>query len=405
MKNKSVFFGLSAMLFLSACGKTNNVKIYIDSVNGAGGYETIEIAEGKAVKDISVSKRGCKLANFVNESNEIVDPETTVTEGMKLKAVWDIDEEKMFEMPSKADEKEAGSKARVMSFNVLSDDWNNKPQMHGYDDHNVKYPEGTDNGRDVQFVNTLNAFLPDVVGVQEFDDEWYATVSKYNRTGELPYKAVNAEAKTYQLKGRAKTIYTTILYNEDTVTLKEYKHQRFATADTNENCRSITYGVFTLNATNEDFIVTSSHWNHLDSSDPNTPARDREQAEENARIWKELDEDYGLPMVCVGDMNQIDSDQSIKALATASGFADGKYSAEKRGLCCDTYHIGNGESKEPEKWYRGVDSLLPSLINTEEARDHVYLNSDVTSKYFDTVSTIDALNSSDHMPIYVDVAW
>ena len=413
MKKKLAFSLLFAGSFiLSGCfGVSNNINnkhydLRINDLNG-GGVRTYSVLKTMTLGE-TVRNRGCEIEYYYDESgvHYAVDaPCTSVPSDVVLKPYYKIMEESFTWINSNDSGISMDAKLRVMTYNVLSDDWNNKPQMHGYDEHNEKYPEGVDDGRDDQNMRTILNYMPDVIGVQEFDDQWYSAMKNYYINGDFPYRVVNEAETKYTLNGSKKTIYTTLMYNEDRVTLKDWKHTRFKTADTNENCRSYTYGVFAMNDTDEEFIVISSHWNHLDSSKEDTPQREEEQAIETANVYKELRDGYGSPIIAVGDMNQLDSHPSIKTLEETSGFKDAKYTARRRGLCCDTYHIGNGSQEEPGKWYRGIESVLPALINTDEARDHIYLSDDVESIYYNTVSTVDALNSSDHMPVYVDVVF
>ncbi len=383
-----------------------NEAVTINDLNGGGTYKAY-VKKGSTLKDLPCYKLGCNVDYYLDDSgerHELDEKVESIAEDMVLKPYYSIGRDFTSLNPNSA-ELTPQAKIRVMSYNVLSNDWNNKPQMHGYDAHNEKYPAGISDGRDDQNKRTLLAYLPDVIGVQEFDDEFYQVMKKYHDEEDFPYRVVNENEKQYQLDGKNQTIYTTLMYNEDKVTLHSWKHTRFQTADTNTNCRSYTYALFTLNQTNEEFVVVSSHWNHLDSSKPDTPTREQEQAIETANVYKELEEKYGCPIIAVGDMNQIDSHQSIKTLEDESGFKDAKYTAKSRGICCDTYHIGNGDTTEPGKWFRGIDSVLLELINTDEARDHIYLSQNSESAYYTTVTTEDALNSSDHMPIFADVAF
>lgn len=410
-KKLSLTFLLTSVFAISGCSKpfleAHDVAAVRD-LNGGGTYQAY-VLKGATLADLPCRKLGCNVDYYLDNNDnrhELDEKVDSIPDDLVLRPYYSVNQESFTYLSSNADKLDIDAKIRVMSYNVLSNDWNNKPQMHGYDAHNEKYPAGVNDGRDDQNKRTLLAFMPDVIGVQEFDDEFYDVMKKYHKEEDyFPYRIVNENEKQYRLNGQNQTIYTTLMYNEDRVTLHYWKHTRFETADTNVNCRSYTYALFTLNETGEEFVVVSSHWNHLDSSKPDTPTREQEQAIETANVYKGLEEKYDCPIIAVGDMNQIDSHPSIATLVDESGFVDAKYSARNRGICCDTYHIGNGETTEPQKWYRGIDSVLPELINTDEARDHIYLSKNVTSKYYTTVTTEDALNSSDHMPIFADLSF
>lgn len=410
--NKKLSFALllSGVFVLMGCGQDLPKQydtVLLRDLNGGGTYEA-SVLKGGSLRDLPCVKLGCNVDYYLDSDDnrhELDEAVGSVSKDLVLRPVYSVNPDTFTRLSDNASELTPESKLRVMSYNVLSNDWNNKPQMHGYDEHNEKYPSGVDDGRDVQNKRTIMAYMPDVVGVQEFDDEFYSVMKKFHDEDDFPYRVVNESEKQYTLNGQKQTIYTTLMYNEDRVTLRFWKHTRFKTADTNVNCRSYTYALFTINETGEEFVALSSHWNHLDSSKPDTPTKEQEQAIETANVYKELEQKFDCPIIAVGDMNQIDSHPSIATLVDESGFVDAKYSASHRGICCDTYHIGNGDASEPGKWYRGIDSVLPELINTDEARDHIYISKDVTSKYYTTVTTEDALNSSDHMPIFADLAF
>jgi endonuclease/exonuclease/phosphatase family metal-dependent hydrolase len=135
-----------------------------------------------------------------------------------------------------------GSDLRIMSFNTLADDWNNKPAV--------------DDTRANQAFNTIERFQPDVVGLQEFDDAWYSKAT----TLLDGYTIVNASSN----KISSVTNYSTIAYNTSTVKLIEYTQVKLTSQNDNKYCRNLTTGVFEFIAGDnigKQFIVSSTHWN------------------------------------------------------------------------------------------------------------------------------------------------
>lgn len=307
---------------------------------------------------------------------------------VNLKAKWTFEDD-FFAIKENLDVRTEGTTARIMSFNVLADDWNNKPAV--------------DDTRANQGFNTIERYQPDVVGLQEFDDAWYTKAT----TLLDGYTIVNADNnKVSSIDNKEYTNYSTLAYNNSTVKLNEYEQVVLKTND-NKNCRNVTIGLFEFIAgenIGKQFVVTSTHWN-LDE-EPRI-----KQATEFATIIKSLEEKYpNTPIMSCGDYNGNDSQSSITTFISESGMYDTK-NAEKVGLLCKTTHISNvmhtGEriKTNPLHWLRGPISFFPSNVKTEECIDHIFATTDVKSLYATTIVDTDALNASDHCPIISDLQF
>ena len=302
---------------------------------------------------------------------------------MTLKAKWTFEED-FFAIKENLDVRTEGATARIMSFNVLADDWNNKPAV--------------DETRANQGFNTVERYQPDVVGFQEFDDAWY-TKAKTLLDG---YTIVNADNN----KISGTTNYSTLAYNTSTVKLIEYEQVRLKQSD-NNYCRNVTTGLFEFIAgenIGKQFIVTSTHW---DLKEPQRVI----QAKEFASMIKSLEEKYpNTPIMSCGDYNAFDSTSPITTFISESGMYDTK-NAETKGLICKTGHLGNGMNtgdrvtSNPLHWLRGPTSFLVTNVQTEEAIDHIFANNIVKSLYHTVIVDTDALNASDHCPIISDLQF
>lgn len=315
------------------------------------------------------------------------DFETKITHDYVLKAKWTFDDE-FFAVKENAEVRAKGTAARIMSFNVLCDDYNNKPPV--------------DDKRANQVFNCIERYLPDVVGLQEFDDEFYAK----SDTLLDGYKIVNRSNN----KVNGHTNYSTIAYNASTVRLVNYEQIRLTPND-NDNCRNLTKALFEFisgDYEGKQFIVTSNHWNLTDSARV-------QQAKFVGEYYNSWREQYGydVPIFMTGDWNSSDIQESYSTLLeTADNLYDTKH-AEKIGLICDNYHLGNGLAPATiEKatnisyfWTRGRESFLPSNVKSTNTVDHIFADEDVTSLFADTIVDDDALGCSDHAPIYSDLMW
>ena len=382
--------------FLIQKGDTSQVKFDANGPEATVESQTVKIGEKltrpEAPKYSYTDKRG-RTYNFVLEDwyngEKIWDFEKdVVTSPMTLRAKW-IFEDDFFAIKENLDVRTEGTTARIMSFNVLADDWNNKPPV--------------DDTRANQGFNTIERYQPDVVGLQEFDDAWYTKAT----TLLDGYTIVNADNnKVSSIDNKEYTNYSTLAYNNSTVKLNEYEQVVLKTND-NKNCRNVTIGLFEFIAgenIGKQFVVTSTHWN-LDE-EPRI-----KQATEFATIIKSLEEKYpNTPIMSCGDYNGNDSQSSITTFISESGMYDTK-NAEKVGLLCKTTHISNvmhtGEriKTNPLHWLRGPISFFPSNVKTEECIDHIFATTDVKSLYATTIVDTDALNASDHCPIISDLQF
>ena len=301
--------------------------------------------------------------------------DTDVVKGdITLKAKW-ILEESYFEVKEDAAERAEDTTIRAMSFNILSDDWNNKPPVDATRISNV--------------VNTINRYLPDVVGLQECDDEWYAALSGSFDSYKFVNYSSSAENKlTYN--GKQYTNYSTILYNTNVLELIEWSQQYLPTCG-NRNCRIVTIALFEIKETGKRFIFASTHWDLTEDARVS-------QANEMAAILKTWEEKYpDTPIMISGDFNAKDSTSPITTFIDASGFKDTKDAATK-GLICDNYHIG-------PNFERGRISFTSERVLTTESIDHIFVSQSVESLFYNTALDDDALNGSDHLPIYCDLKF
>ena len=304
----------------------------------------------------------------------------TVKEEITLYAHYTLKDD-FYTPEANAEVLKGGADVRIMSFNVLATEWasptNEKPS--GFD----RFP---------YFKNVLDRYAPDVVGVQEFNIDWYTSVMEYYDR----YKVINEDNKvvngTYN--------YSTIVYNTDKVELLEYGQDPYPYND-NKNTAKVTWGYFRSKATDKRFIVISTHWSLSDFVDA-------KQSSILAAKVKSLQEQYSVPVICTGDYNSNDAgyinkdgnDSVLTQFFEESGFTDAKYAARDVGLLSHTLHKGDGEFHP--KGEIGVGSYIDVNVNQTNSIDHILCPINVVPTYYDTVIDEDALQASDHCPIYAD---
>ena len=314
-----------------------------------------------------------------------------VTSDLTLKANWTL-EDSYFAITNNEHIRTSGTDLRVMSFNVLADDWNNKPAV--------------DDTRANQGFSTIERYQPDVVGLQEFDDQWQ------NKTNLLDgYTVVNKD----NLKPTGKwTNYSTLAYNNSTVKLIEYTQVALTTCNDDDpvwgtnNCRYVTIGTFEFikgDKVGTRFIVSSTHWD-LEETCRLT------QATELINIIGEWQVKYpNLPVVMTGDFNTREETGSYNKVLESNLFNDTKIDAVTKGIIGNTIHLGTpmrtGDRvySNPDHVFRGVKTFSSLNILNETSIDHIFASKDVTSLYHSIIVDEDALNASDHCPIYSDLRF
>ncbi len=312
-----------------------------------------------------------------------------VTRDITLRAKWTFEED-FFAVKENASLRADGATIRALSFNVLADDWSNKPAVA---------PRATG------AVNTILRYLPDVVGLQECDDQWYAALNADEQL-HAKYRFVNYSSSGQNkvtINGKKYTNYSTILYNTDVLELIEWKQQPLTPSD-NKKCRIFTVAVFEIKESGKQFIFTSTHWDLTE-----------EQRLAQANGMKSLIDGWrtrypNIPLVMSGDYNAPDSESSLVTLIRDNNLTDSK-NAIATGLVCSTFHLGNGMFEGSRNaaiaahWLRGRVSVTPQNVTTTECIDHILLSSGIESLYYDTIHDEEALDASDHMPIYCDLRF
>lgn len=254
----------------------------------------------------------------------------------------------------------SGADTRIMSFNILSEEWDSKAVMEG---------------RDIRVSAVLLNYLPDVAALQEVSNKWYPILEK-NVGGVYEF----TRTKNLHREGT----YTTLIYNTQTTKLVEEGLEYYSVGNS-KRLRSIVWGVFESIATGERYIVFSTHW------DVNA---DRQwmrmiEAKEMADFCKKLYDKYGVDIFACGDYNSSETTEEYKLFLQESGFVDAKTSAKVINRACKTYH-----------------TLFQSVsVGTYESIDHITFMEQTASKvlYYNTLIAEYIIDASDHTPIYIDI--
>jgi len=285
-----------------------------------------------------------------------------------------------FEEQLNEDAFENSADVRVMSYNVLVDfDWGAGV--------NPVQP------RAAKFFKMLEAYRPDVIGVQEQSRAWTSAFVQYLPDG---YKVINPVSTFKQQK------MTALVYNSDTLKLIDSGDYKFRTyKDANKQLRRVVWGVFEVKETGKRFGVTNTHLDFITSYDEeylNTRFQEigSEIDEMMATVSKIINK-YDCPVFSTGDYNTYDNrtdvaetDPITKMYAKIAGeMTDSKFN-------CEEWSVGD------------LTEIVPGAFNEDcvsmdrHDNDHIFFKGDTVVKHFALMSYSYLYDVSDHFPIFVD---
>lgn len=252
-----------------------------------------------------------------------------------------------------------GADTRIMSFNILSEEWD---------------PAAVMTGRDYRVAATILHYSPDVAGIQEISEKWYSRLtsligSEYDFVGKkIPSGKYN---------------YTGLIYNKNKVSVVDSGMTIYSVGNS-PRLRLLNWGVFESKSSGKRFIVCNTHYDANHTGD-HTPIR-IQQATEMAELVKGLVEKYKLPVFCCGDYNCNEESEPFSTFIKLSGFKDPKYTAKTIGKATKTTHKLGEEVTN----------------NTKLGIDHITCSPDVEVLYYTTLIGKFWVPVSDHCPIYIE---
>ncbi len=370
-----LIFIISALFFLPACAD-NDAEITFDYRNGDSST-IVKVKKHSLIENPPIpERRACTFDGWCLADGTKWDFEAqTVDSSITLYASWTLNEN-FYQINDNGAKRADNAELRIMSYNVLASDWGAKVPV---------------SGRDEKVEAVLNRYLPDVIGLQEFNNDWYNAFENFEN-----FTVVNSSNRLID----GSVNYSTIAYNSSTVNLISYEQFRYNSSD-HKNCRNVLWALFSLsNDYDSQFIVINTHLGSEDSI--------VKQINELKDLISSLKQSYSLPIFVTGDFNMLEESTAFKSLIK-NGTKNAKYSAIKRGLACYTYHMGDGtgsyEDRASGYWKLGAVSFTQDNVDFLYSIDHILTSGDLTTLYYDTIIDEDALDSSDHVPIYIDVTF
>ena len=301
------------------------------------------------------------------------------------------------DLATDSEELTSGADIRVMSANVLNYHW-------GEESHPNLYPVAT---RCEIFMGVLLRFQPDLVGLQEADENWRDALPYYlNSMAEKERVCYTHLLPNVSHKGKTVVNYSSILYRSDLYSAAGAGCEIYEANYQSSYCQRVgTYAKFTSKTDPaKQAIVVNTQWAH------ETEARILSCVNEQAALVDRLKTQYpNVPIFCTGDFN---SDQTRKPTNETS---DPNVRTRDQYFLQFVDQISGTVASEAAK-EKGVlitpggcrFSAANVNENTPRPLDYDFIDHIVVSGGYADVLRHDTIRSngchvmSDHSPIYAD---
>lgn len=328
------------------CGRSE-VSALFDSLPSPVAY-TMTVSDEKLILG-----GGTAFAN-VQAVNRFIEQFANEAYHAALHVPTDLKEIESAMVNAKYVERTEGSDLRIMSFNILSQEWNDKIPI---------------SGRDAIVGAALFTYMPDVIGWQELSDAWYRALDNMI---EDEYTFVNRN--TAEGAGN----YTGMSYNPKTVKLIESGCELFSKGNS-PRLRLMNWGLFEKLEGGKRFIVMNTH---LDI----TQDKRLVQAPEMAARVKSLGEKYNCPVIITGDYNCNKNSQEYGIFVKGAEVKDAQWTA-KTTVNAD---------------YTSTHKVYSSSGKGDTAIDHITYTTGVAPLFYYNNNSVPTINASDHNPLLVD---
>ncbi len=262
--------------------------------------------------------------------------------------------------------------------------------------YNIARVETAGEGRYENTLNTIGYYNPDVIGFQEFCENYTADFAPMLQAQGYSFVAGEVVIREGYADGAARydmnNNYTPIAYKTDKFTVLDSGWDRLIPANYNSYGwpgYTVTWAVLRDKATGEVFAVSSLH--DLTSNDEAGQAAKKAGLQLVINIVREqIVAQYDCPVFCIGDFNSNEVKEEYQYLASQPDFNDARYIAER------SYAIGNTHADE-----LGVLEIKGS---TNSCIDHIFAVGQARVLRHRYGHTTISAAASDHKPVFVDVA-
>ena len=256
-----------------------------------------------------------------------------------------------------------GADIRIMSYNILTELWNDKLPVEG---------------RDEIVAATLLTYMPHVIGLQEVSAKWYERLVPMVKEH---YTFVNEKT------AEGKVNYSGMAYNPSKVKLITSGCELFSQGNSG-NMRLMNWAVFETVSGGERFALINTHLdiNRTDGSPKN--AYRLVQAKEMGEKVLALQKEYSCPVIITGDYNCNRSTDEYKLFVETAKVKDAQWDASASvNNTYVTYHNV------------GVVSAAG-----DTSIDHITYTEGATALFYKNHIEPPICDASDHNPIMADFA-
>lgn len=365
----SILLLASILLLCCACSEplavnTNTVEVTFVLKNGDADI-VLNVPEGSVITNAPVpEKRACKFTGWYHGDNIDWDLEKdVVTKPITLRAKWELLPEAAQRDPN-AGVKAEGTDLRVCTFNALKAQATNATPVAD----RIGY-----------MMDMLADYDMDIIAFQEFCGSWKEAFRL--NAGDLNYKLIS-----HSMSDTASAFHE-IAYRSDKLTLVDSGKHTYELIGNYVN--DFVWALFeTKDDAKQRFIVTSHSWSW------NNLEHRIAQSELMAEWVNEQKALHNVPILSLGDYNDLERSKPCVSFLKETGMLDAKYTAAERGLVGRSYH------DVPE-----VGSFPESNVNIELCIDQIFYTDELSALYYDMIVDDDALMISDHNAVYADLKF
>ncbi len=246
---------------------------------------------------------------------------------------------------------------RVMSYNILTEKWG-----------------GTDTAPRAEMLGAmLDAYSPDIVGIQEVCSIWVKYLPVY----------CPGYAHVCLVRPDGGENYSTVLYKKDKYELVDSGVVMYSMT-ANLFCRNMGWVVLRDRTTGKNVALISTHWD-FDNAENNREEYRRVQAREITAKVKQIAEKYGCPVFTTGDYNARHDSASIDYFRSINDMWCSKFDAAK--------YLND---------YGSASSLGTLPSSGGGVIDFVFGTKDIKPLVNFIVVDFDTKDISDHHPVILD---
>ena len=253
-------------------------------------------------------------------------------------------------------------KIRVMSSNIWGDYFNNPVEARGD-----------------QLAQVYTRYSPDVLALQEATPSWYASRLFSTLRGEYEFAAPSDAPENN---------YTPLLYRREMFDCIDQGFVRFP--ETPDISKGAAWVLLLHRESGKKLAVFSTHfwWKFI-----GTPEHDALRVA-NAEQLSAKAEELNLPVIAMGDLNSRINNPSIETLRRRGW----KFARDEASITTDvSTHHG-----DPVLGSYGKYHGARSKSDYTQSIDHIFYRGALTPERFAVVEDQDALDATDHSPIWCD---